>query len=142
MHGVCQKQKKKQIVDQEVAISALNDMDEDTARPPEEVSVIDFGGVTIPTGCKSEALKTAGLYCSPIKIKDPQILCSVDGVGDKINEDKCPKFGQIDFSTLCDASAVIIEKNQDPNNINGQNKVKKPVKHRRQCCYGAKGSKI
>ena len=60
---------KRQLVHSKVGISALNAMDADTGSPPEKVTVIDFGDITIPTLSKSEALKTAGLYCSPIQMK-------------------------------------------------------------------------
>ena len=79
--------KKRQLVHSKVGISALNAMDEDSRSPPEKVTVIDFGDITIPTLSKTEALKTAGLYCSPIEMKEPDMLSSVDSVPGKINED-------------------------------------------------------
>ena len=114
--------KKRQLVHSKVGISALNAMDEDTGSPPEKVTVIDFGDITIPTLSKTEALKTAGLYCSPIEMKEPDMLSSVVSVPGKINEDKCAKVANNDFSKLCDTSAVIIEKNEDHDDINGQKK--------------------
>ena len=113
-------------------------MDEDTGSPPEKVTVIDFGDITIPTLSKTEGLKTAGLYCSPIEMKEADMLSSVDSVPGKINEDKCGKVGNNDFSKLCDTSAIIIEKNQDDDDINGQKKVNKPVKHSRRSRYGVR----
>ena len=64
-------------------------------------------------------------------MKEPDMLSSVDSVPGKINEDKCAKVGNNDFSKLRDTSAVIIEKNEDDDDINGPKQVNKPVKHRR-----------
>ena len=130
--------KKRQLVHSTVGISALNAMDADTGSPPEKVMVIDFGDITIPTLSKSEALKTAGLYCSPIEMKQPDMLSSVDSVPGKINEDKCAKVGNNDFSKLRDISAVIIEKNEHDDDMNGPKKVNKLVKHRRRSRYGVR----
>ena len=113
-------------------------MDADTGSPPEKVTIIDFGEITIPTLSKSEALKTAGLYCSPIEMKEPDMLSSVHSVPGKISEDKCAKVGNNDFSKLHDTSAVIIEKNEDDDDINGPKQVNKPVKHRRRSRYGVR----
>ena len=98
-------------------------MDEDTGSPPKKVTVIDFGDITKPILLITEALKTAGLYCSPIEMKEPDMLSSVDSVPGKINEDKCAKVANNDFSKLCDTSAVIIEKNEDHDDINSQKKL-------------------
>ena len=71
-------------------------------------------------------------------MKEPDMLCSVDSVPGKINEDKCAKVSNNEFSKLRDTSAVIIEKNEDHDDINGQTKVNKPVKHRRRSWYGVR----